>query len=142
MGDTFTQQYFDTKTDDELDVLAAEASGLTYQNLAGEKVWVDDTGAIIHFASEFKPTSKTNFALTLLHELATSGSVLAINTADIMTKEDCISVGGFPKDGDSEFPVVIMPMENNPEFGVFRKTILRAISIFYIMHRNMSDEDD
>jgi len=138
MGDTYKQQYFETKSDTELDVLVAESYGLTYKNLAGEGVWVDKTGAIIHLVSEFKPTSNTNFALTLLHELAIEGNVLAINTADVITKEDCISIGGFPKDGDSEFPVVIMPMENNPNFGTFRKTILRAISIFYIMHRNMS----
>jgi len=140
MEATRNQQYFDTKTDDELDVLVANAAGLTLKSLAGEGGWVDSKGALIHLQSEFKPTSRANFALSLLHELAADGNVIALNTADVMTKEDVISIGGFPKKGTMEFPIVISPVSDVADFGVFRKTILRSISIFYIMHKNATQE--
>ena len=136
MEATRNQQYFDTKTDDELDVLVANAAGLTLKSLAGEGGWVDSKGALIHLQSEFKPTSRANFALSLLHELAADGNVIALNTADVLTKEDCISIGGFPKEGNMEFPIVISAISDVADFAIFRKTILRSISIFYIMHKN------
>ena len=140
MDINFTQEYYAQKTDEELDALVAEAAGLKLSSLAGEGGWVDSTGALIHLASEFHPASKTNYALTLLQEVAADGNGLAINTADVMSKSFGIIIGGFPFDGEEPLPMVQTPIEDINDFGEFRKAFLRSIAIFYVMYKHSREE--
>ena len=139
MDINFTQAYYETKTDEELDALVAEAAGLTLSSLAGEGEWVDNTGVLIHLASEFTPTSKTNYALTLLQEIAADGNGLAINTADVMSKSFGIILGGFPFEGEEPLPMVQTSIEDINNFGEFRKAFLRSICIFFIMYKHSKE---
>ena len=136
----WNQEYYKTKTDEELDVLVAEAAGLKLSSLAGEGGWVDSTGALIHLQSEFHPTSKTNYALTLLQEIAADGNGLAINTADVMSKSFGIIIGGFPFEGEEPLPMVQTPIEDINNFGEFRKAFLRSICVFYVMYKHSMED--
>ena len=136
----WTQEYYAQKSDEELDVLVAEAAGLKLSSLAGEGGWVDSTGALIHLASEFHPTSKTNYALALLQEIAADGNGLAINTADVMSKSFGIILGGFPFEGEEPLPMVQTQIEDINDFGEFRKAFLRSIAIFYVMYKHSREE--
>ena len=140
MDINFTQAYYKTKTDEELDVLVAEAAGLKLSSLAGEGGWVDNTGALIHLQYEFHPTSKTNYALTLLQAIAADGNGLAINTADVMSKGFGIIIGRFPFEGEEPLPMVQTPIEDINDFGEFRKAFLRSICVFFIMYKNSMEE--
>ena len=136
MNVKFTQEYFKTKTDDELDVLVAQTAGLELRSLGGEGGWVDNTGALTHLQTEFHPSSKMNYALDLLREVAADGNGLAINTADVMSKSFGILIGGFPFEGEEPLPMVQTPIEDINDFGEFRKAFLRSICVFFIMYRN------
>ena len=133
---TFNATYYATKTDNELDSLVAEASGLELRSLAGEGGWVDKDGALCHLQAEFCPTSNANFALELLREVSADGNGLAINTADVNTKTPGILIGGFPFDGENEIPIMFTEIEDINDFGEFRKNLLRSICIFFILYKN------
>jgi len=135
----WTQEYYAQKSDSELDVLVAEAAGLKLSSLAGEGGWVDNTGALIHLASEFHPCSKANYALALLQEVAADGNGLAINTADVMSKTHRIILGGFPFKGEAQLPMAQMPIEDINDFGEFRKAFLRSICVFYVMYKHSKE---
>ena len=132
----WTKEYYAEKSDEEIDVLVAEAAGLEARSLAGEGGWVDKEGTLIHLQSEFHPTSKMNYALDLLREIAAEGNGLALNTADSMSKTHGILIGGFPFEGNIPLPMVITPIEDMNNFGEFRKTFLHSIAIFYIMYKH------
>jgi len=136
----FTQEYYKTKSDEELDVLVAEAAGLKLSSLAGEGGWVDSTGALIHLQSEFHPCSKMNYGLELLREVAADGNGLAINTADVMSKTFGILIGGFPFEGEEQLPMVQTQIEDINDFGEFRKAFLRSIAIFFIMYKHSREK--
>ena len=136
----WTQDYYLTKSDSELDALCAEAAGLKLSSLAGEGGWVDDTGALIHLQSQFKPTSDTNFCLDLLREVAAEGNGIAINSADVMTKQYGWIIGGFPFEGNAPLPMVRSMTEDADDFGVFRKNFLRSICVFYILYKHSKEE--
>ena len=133
---TYAQEFCDTKSDEELDALVAEASGLTLRIHSGEGGWVDSEGALIHLQTEFHPTANANFALELLREVSADGNGLAINTASVNTKTPGILIGGFPFDGEKEVPIMFTEIEDMNDFGEFRKALLRSICIFYVMYRN------
>lgn len=136
MNIRFNQEYYAEKSDSELDVLVAEAAGLKLSSLAGEGGWVDSSGALIHLASEFAPTSKMNYAFELLRGVAADGNGLAINTADVVSKSHGIILGGFPFEGEEPLPMVQAPIEDINDFGEFRKAILRSICVFYVLYKN------
>jgi len=135
----FTQSYYETKTDEELDVLVAEAMGLELRSLSGEGGWVDNEGTLVHLQHEYHPASKMNYALELLQLVAMEGNGLAINTSEPLTKTDMVLIGGFPKEGKEPLPLLGFPIEDISDFGKFRKTWLRAICIFYIMYKNSKE---
>ena len=132
----FNQQYLDTKTDEELDVLVAQAMGLELRSMAGEGGWVDSEGALIHLQHDYHPTAKMNYALELIQLVAMEGNGLAINTSEPVTKQDLILIGGFPKVGEEPLPLLGFPIEDITDFGKFRKTWLRAIAVFFIMYKS------
>ncbi len=137
---TFTVDYYKQKSDEELDVLVAEAAGLELRSLGGEGGWVDKDGALVHLQSAFHPTSNNNFALELFREVSADGNGLAINTADSMTKTPGILIGGFPFDGEKELPILFTEIEDMNDFGEFRKTLLRSFCIFYVLYKNSREE--
>ena len=129
-------EYYQSKTDEELDVLVAEAAGLKLAYLSNEGGWLDSNGVLVHLKSEFHPTSKTNYAIELLREVAAEGNGVAINTADIITQANAITIGGFPFSSGVELPLITNPVDDINSFGDFRKTFLRSICIFYILYKN------
>jgi len=129
-------EYYKQKTDNELDSLVAEASGLELRSLAGEGGWVDKDGALVELQTEFHPTSQANVAINLLREVSADGNGLAINTADVNTKTPGILIGGFPFDGENELPIMFTEIEDINDFGEFRKNLLRSICIFFILYKN------
>ena len=136
MDITFNAAYYQTKTDDELDVLVAEASGLELRSLGGEGGWVDKDGVLVELQSEFHPTSQANCAIDLFREVSADGNGLAINTADVNTKTPGILIGGFPFDGEKELPIMFTEIEDINDFGEFRKALLRSFCIFYVLYKN------
>ena len=133
---TFNAAYYATKTDNELDSLVAEASGLELRSLNGEGGWIDKDGVLAELQTEFRPTSQANVAINLLREVSADGNGLAINTADVNTKTPGILIGGFPFDGEKEIPIMFTEIEDINDFGEFRKNLLRSIAIFYILYKN------
>jgi len=132
----WTVEYFKLKTDNELDSLVAEASGLRLRSMGGEGGWVDKDGVLVELQTEYHPTSQANVAINLLREVSADGNGLAINTADVNTKTPGILIGGFPFDGENEIPIMFTEIEDMNDFGEFRKALLRSICIFYVMYRN------
>jgi len=135
MKNQLEQAFYENKTDEELDVLVAEAAGLVYANTSGVGAWLDEFGAIIHLESEFKPTSKMNVALSLFQEIAAEGNGLAINTADVITKKNTMMFGGFDKKEVNPLPLLYFEISDICDFCEFRKTFLRGVSIFYILYK-------
>ena len=132
----FTQKYYLDKTDEELDALVAEAAGLTLKYMSGEGGWLDHEGVLVHLATEFKPTSRANYALDLLREVVAEGNIVTFNSADIMTKTNTIIFGGVDKSESMEIPVFADDLNDPNDFEEFRKKWLRGICIFYIMYKN------
>ena len=129
-------EYYKRRSDEELDALVAEASGLELRSMGGEGGWVDKDGVLAELQTEFHPTSQANVAIELLREVSADGNGLAINTADVNTKTPGILIGGFPFDGEKELPIMFTEIEDINDFGEFRKNLLRSICIFYVMYKN------